>query len=128
MRRRSRARSVGCRHVSQDGSDSRAAAVAASAESTWLSRVELGMEQLLHVSHIAAPDELPGMVAAAAAMFEGEDAVVCLVDMQQRVLVPFQGPGGHHPDEFSQVLGVDSTVAGRAFQEMHQLSLQTPQG
>jgi hypothetical protein len=101
--------------VSQDGSDSRAAAVAASAESTWLSRVELGMEQLLHVSHIAAPDELPGMVAAAAAMFEGEDAVVCLVDMQQRVLVPFQGPGGHHPDEFSQVLGVDSpSRAGRS--------------
>src|SRR3954453_11096846 len=93
----------------------------APAESTWLFRVESGMERLLDVSHIAAPDELPGMVAAAAGGFDGEDAIICLADLQERILVPFQGPSSHIHDESPQALGVDSTVAGRAFQQMHQL-------
>ena len=109
--------------MSHDDSDAGTEpSVAAAGEATWLSRVENGMEQLLHVSHIAAPDELPGMVAAAAAVFDGEDATICLADLQQRVLVPFLGPIGGNLDESPQALGVDSTVAGRAFQQMHQLT------
>lgn len=73
------------------------------------------------MSHIAAPDELPGMVADAAAVFDGEDAIICLADLQERILVPFRGPSSHIHGESPQVLGVDSTIAGRAFQQMHQL-------
>lgn len=113
-----RARRVGCRLVSHENGDART-------EPTWLSRVESGMEQLLHVSHIASPDELPDMVATAAAVFDGENALICLADLQQRVLVPFQGPSIHNHDESPQVLGVDSTVAGRAFQQMHLLTQST---
>lgn len=76
------------------------------------------MEQLLHVSHIASPDEVPRMVAAAAAVFDGEDTLIYLADLQQRVLVPFREPSSHQNEESSQVFGVDSTVAGRAFQQM----------
>jgi len=65
------------------------------------------------------------MVAAAAALFDGGDAVICLADLQQRVLVPFRGPSSHSHDESPQVLGVDSTVAGRAFQQMQQLTQAT---
>jgi serine/threonine protein phosphatase PrpC len=82
--------------------------------------VERGLNQLLHLSHVASPDELPGLVADAAEVFEGSDAVVYLADLQQRVLVPFRPLGGRGQEEFSQALGVDSTVAGRAFQQMHQ--------
>lgn len=84
--------------------------------------VEHGLDQLLHLSHVASPDELPGLVANAAAVFDGNDAVIYLADLQQRALVPFQPPGGHSHDEFPQPLGVDSTVAGRAFQQMQRLT------
>jgi serine/threonine protein phosphatase PrpC len=71
---------------------------------------------------MSRPDELPGMVADAAALFGGEDVLVHLVDLQQRVLVPFQPLRGHSHDEFPHPLGVDSTVAGRAFQHMQPLT------
>jgi hypothetical protein len=80
------------------------------------------MDQLIYVSHVAAPNELPGMVADAAACFEGDDATIYLADLQQRVLVPFQRSGAQSRDDFPHVLGSDSTVAGRAFQQMHRLT------
>ena len=96
--------------------------VAVPGQLTWMSRVERGMEQLLHISHVASPDEVPGMVATAAALFNGDDALICLADLQQRVLVPFRAPSSHTHDESAQVLGVDSTIAGRAFQQMQRLT------
>lgn len=88
----------------------------------WLSRLEQGMERLLSASHVASPDELPAIVADAAALFGGQDVLVYLADLQQRVLVPFQPLNGHNHDEFPHPLGVDSTVAGRAFQHMEPLT------
>ena len=90
--------------------------------SGWQSLVERGTDYLIHVSHVAAPDELPSMVADAATVFDGEDTTIYLTDLQQRLLVPFQTAGRRSPDELPQVLGVDATVAGRAFQQMQRLT------
>ena len=88
----------------------------------WQSRVERGMDQLIHVSHIAAPDDLPTTVADAASLFDARDITIYLADLQQRVLVPFQTAGRRNNDDFPHVLGVDATVAGRAFQQMQRLT------
>ena len=106
----------------EDSDTGKEPTAATTGDLVWVSRVECGMEQLLHVSHVASPDELPGMVAAAAAAFDGEDVVICLADLQQRVLVPFRGPSSHKHDESPHVLGIDSTVAGRAFQQMQRFT------
>ena len=106
----------------EDSDTGKEPTAATTGDLVWVSRVECAMEQLLHVSHVASPDELPGMVAAAAAAFDGEDAVICLADLQQRVLVPFRGPSSHKHDESPHVLGIDSTVAGRAFQQMQRFT------
>jgi len=88
----------------------------------WQSLVEHGTDHLLHVSHVAGPDDLPSMVADAAAIFDARGTAIYLADLQQRVLVPFQTAGRRHHDEFPHVLGVDATVAGRAFQQMQRLT------
>ena len=83
------------------------------------------MERLVYTSHIVAPDEVPATVADAAAIFGAPDAAVYLADLQQRVLVPFNTTGGHRHDENPQVLVIDATVAGRAFQQMQRLTQAT---
>ena len=95
---------------------------ASSGGGVWLSDLQQDMDRLLSEAHVASPDELPGMVADAAALFGGEDVLVHLVDLQQRVLVPFLPLRGHNHDEFPHPLGFDSTVAGRAFQHMQLLT------
>jgi hypothetical protein len=84
--------------------------------------LERGTDRLIHVSHVAAPDDLPKIMADAAAVFDGQDITIYLTDLQQRVLVPFQTAGHRSHDEFPHVLGVDATVAGRAFQQMQRLT------
>ena len=101
-----------------DTEDGTGSPSAGSGVQPWLAQVDQGMNQFIHVSHVASPDELPAMVAAAAAVFGGEDAAIYLGDLQQRVLVPFHRNGAHSHDEYPQVLRIDSTVAGRAFQQM----------
>jgi hypothetical protein len=95
-------------------------------DTAWQSLVERGTDYLIYVSHVAAPDELPNMVADAAAVFDGQDTTIYLTDLQQRVLVPFQTAGHRSHDEFPHVLGVDATVAGRAFQQMQRLTQAAP--
>jgi hypothetical protein len=97
-------------------------ATGASYGASWLARLETGMDQLIYEGHVASPDELPNLVAKAAAVFDAQDAMIYLADLQQRVLVPFHGPNSHHHGESHHVLGVDSTVAGRAFQQMQQVT------
>jgi serine/threonine protein phosphatase PrpC len=58
-------------------------------------------------------------------VFEAGDAIVYLADLQQRTLVPFQPLGGSDHEEYSHALGMDSTVAGRAFQHMRSFT-QSP--
>jgi hypothetical protein len=84
--------------------------------------VDRGLNQLFRRSHKASPDEVPGLVADAAAIFEAGDAGLYLVDLQQRTLVPFRPPGHSDHQTHPRALGVDSTVAGRAFQHVCQLS------
>ena len=62
------------------------------------------------------------MVADAAAVFDSQNTVIYLADLQQRVLVPFLPAVGHHPESNPGTLGIDSTVAGRAFQQMQPLT------
>jgi hypothetical protein len=94
----------------------------AGAHDSGLPGLERAVEQLIQASHVASPDELPGMVADAAAVFDGKDAGIYLADLQQRVLVPFQDASEHSAVEYHQALGIDSTVAGRAFRQMQRLS------
>jgi hypothetical protein len=82
--------------------------------------VERAIDQLLFEAHVASPDELPALVLEAAALFGAEHALIYLADLQQRVLVPFRPVGEHNHADYAHPLGVDSTVAGRAFQQMQQ--------
>ncbi len=77
--------------------------------------VEHAFDALLRESHLAGANDIPELVARHAATLGGHDAVVYLVDLQQRVLVPF-APRRPLQDQQHSPLGVDSTVAGRAFQ------------
>lgn len=80
------------------------------------------LEELLRASHVVSPDELPGLVARAVSSFGGREAVIYLADLQQRSLVPFVATAEHKHDESPHLLGVDSTLAGRAFQQMQRLT------
>ena len=91
-------------------------------DASWSSRLAHGIDQLIQVSHVASPDELPGMVGAAAEVFGGEDTTIYLADLQQRVLVPFHRSDAVSHDENPHVLGIDATVAGRAFRHMQRLT------
>jgi hypothetical protein len=91
-------------------------------------RIDRGIDHLIHVAHVASPDELPRMVAEAAAMFEGHDAALYLADLQQRLLVPFRGAASHSHDDSPHVLSIDATVAGRAFQHMQRFTQAAPRG
>jgi serine phosphatase RsbU (regulator of sigma subunit) len=89
---------------------------------------DLALDRLIHGSQAASPDQLPDLVADAAGDFGSEDTLIYLADVQQRVLVPFVAPVGHHHDTYADALGIDSTVAGRAFQHTRQLSQSAPAG
>lgn len=80
----------------------------APAEAASLGEEVLG--SLLTVSHRLHPDDVPGAVRDHARRLGASDAVVYLVDVEQRVLVALP-PGGSGGD----VLEVDTTLAGRAF-------------
>lgn len=82
-----------------------------------LSPGELALDALLRESHLMGAHDLPDLVSRHAATLGGQDAMIYLADLQQRLLVPFPPP---HParDEQRAALGVDSTIAGRAFQHL----------
>ncbi len=89
---------------------------------SWSSLIACAIDRLVHVAHVATPDQLPGAVAEAAAIFDGQDTTIYLADLQQRVLAPFLQPGPPRHGESPQALGIDATVAGRAFQQMQRLT------
>lgn len=89
---------------------------------SWAERVSAGLDAVIHGSHISTPDELPYLVAEAAAVFGGEDVVTYVADLQQRVLVPFRHREGRSREEYPASLGMDSTLAGRAFQQMQRMT------
>jgi serine phosphatase RsbU (regulator of sigma subunit) len=77
---------------------------------------ERAMSTLLHAAHLAAPHELPQLIAEHAAVLGVRDALAYLVDLQQTVLVPFVGSQGPTPEQSLDALPVNSTLPGRAFQ------------
>jgi hypothetical protein len=89
--------------------------------SAALNRAEQAVDALLHEAHLASGHDLPGLVARHAEPLGGHDAMLYLVDLQQRVLVPFV-PARPSRDEHQVPLGVESTVAGRAFQLVQTLT------
>ena len=73
---------------------------------------------MMRDSHLLAPHDLPDFVARHGERLALRDARVYLADLQQRQLVPFHSTSGPDVTENLAVLGVDSTLAGRAFQHV----------
>ena len=69
---------------------------------------------MLIASHLLVPDDLAALVAEHAASLGATDAVLYLVEYDQRFLVPVPSPG--EPDR--EPLAVDTTVGGRAFRNL----------
>lgn len=78
--------------------------------------------RMMRESHLLPPYELPGYLERHAAELGFDDAMLYLTDLQQRLLVPCLPPGGPDLGAHPSVLGVDSTLAGRAFQHLEPLS------
>jgi serine phosphatase RsbU (regulator of sigma subunit) len=74
---------------------------------------------LLERSHLMSPDELGDVVLAAAEHMGVTEAAFYLVDYDQQTLSPFTSPGAK-PRE---VLSVDGSVGGRAFQRVEPVDL-----
>lgn len=69
------------------------------------------LSSLLAASHLAAPDDVAGLVVDHARRLGAADAAIYLVDYEQLVLVPVPTPTGPQREPVS----IDSTLAGRCF-------------
>ena len=93
-----------------------------------MSAEERSLDELLRRADLAAAHDLPGLFQGHADVLGVGDPVVYLVDLQQNSLVPLiDAPA---PDDARQVstLGVDSTLAGRAFQQAQILTQPADSG
>jgi hypothetical protein len=72
------------------------------------------LEGLLAATHLVVPDELPDTVAEHAAGLGALDAVMYVVDLEQRVLVPL--PRQHRSTGGD--VEIDTTLAGRAYRSL----------
>ncbi|MFI6538620.1 PP2C family protein-serine/threonine phosphatase [Nonomuraea sp. NPDC050547] len=86
------------------------------------SGAERMLEGLLDASHLATLDDLPGLVTRHAAQAGLAHVVIYVADLQQNVLRPLADDGG------AGELLVDTTLAGRAFQEVRPLSQRGEDG
>jgi Stage II sporulation protein E (SpoIIE) len=93
-----------------------------------MSDAERAVDALLEDAHLAAPYQIAGLVARHAATLGADDALVYLVDLQQRVLVPFLDPAGPGVGRQVEPLSVDATLAGRAFQHVEVLTQDAAEG
>jgi len=75
------------------------------------------LDGLLQASHRCALDELPGLVAEYGAAAGLHDAVIYLADRRREVLRPLRGAAAAGGEVVGE-LGVDSTLAGRAFRDV----------
>ncbi|WP_239129124.1 PP2C family protein-serine/threonine phosphatase, partial [Sinosporangium siamense] len=93
--------------------------------------VEIMLAGLLRDSHTLTLDRLPAVVAKHAARVGIESVRVYLADLQQRVLrpVPDRPAAGGPPPETGDVeLRIDTTPAGRSFQELRVLAAPLKEG
>ena len=86
-----------------------------------LSDAERALHALLHDSHFATQNDLPRLIDDNAVVLGARGAVAYLIDLQQHVLIPFVAEDGYPPPGV-EILAVDSTLAGRAFQHSDVLS------
>ncbi|MEP6463724.1 MAG: PP2C family protein-serine/threonine phosphatase [Frankiaceae bacterium] len=93
-----------------------------------LEGAERAIAELLSEAHVLAAYELPGAIARYAERLGVRRGLLYLADLQQIVLVPFLGPEGPAFDEQLEALGVDSTLAGRAYQHVEIHTHDLPDG
>jgi hypothetical protein len=93
-----------------------------------MSDAERAVDALLEDAQLAAPYQIAGLVARHAATLGADDALVYLVDLQQRVLVPFLDPAGPGVGRQVEPLSVDATLPGRAFQHVEVLIQDAAEG
>ncbi|MGE5763652.1 MAG: hypothetical protein ACM3ZF_07210 [Mycobacterium leprae] len=74
------------------------------------------LARLLSDARLAAPDQLPALVAKAAALLDVRATTLYVIYYGQQVLVPVGGG-------VSEVLSVDATVGGRAFRHVEIISV-----
>lgn len=79
------------------------------------------LARLLSDARLVAPDQLPAVVAEAAALLGVRTATIYVIDYAQQVLVPVGGGE-------SEVLSVDATVGGRAFRHVEIITVDTGNG
>lgn len=93
-----------------------------------MSGEERSLDELLRRADLAAAYDLPGLFQGHADVLGVGDPVAYLVDLQQSSLVPLIDAAA--PDDARQVstLGVDSTLAGRAFQQAQILTQPADSG
>lgn len=84
---------------------------------TALSAGEQALDALLAAARFAAPHELPRIVAEHAERLGAADATIHLVDIQQVSLTPFGGSAGPAHSRHQTRLAIDSTIAGRSYQQ-----------
>ncbi len=72
--------------------------------------------------------QLPDLLARHGERLGVSGVVAYLADLQQDMLVPFLGSGGASFDETVVALGVDATLAGKAYQQVEVLTQDLPGG
>ncbi|MFG6193419.1 PP2C family protein-serine/threonine phosphatase [Nonomuraea sp. JJY05] len=76
---------------------------------------------LIAAHHLTPMDDLPALVVTYAGLAGFSEPLLYLADLQQQCLVPL--PGQHAPDGSPpQRLGIDSTLAGRAYRSLYLVS------
>lgn len=93
-----------------------------------LTDAERAADALLTDAHLSAPHQLAGLLTRHGQQLGVWDATAYLADLQQEVLVPFLGSQGPAQGEASVRLGVDSTLAGRAYRQVEVVSQDLPGG
>jgi hypothetical protein len=86
------------------------------------------VHDLLAESHLLAAYRLPELANRYVSAFGGTEAVCYLSDLQQNLLVPFLGPAGVGSGQHVESLSVESTLAGRAYQQNQMLVQRQPGG
>jgi serine phosphatase RsbU (regulator of sigma subunit) len=88
------------------------------------SQTEEPIDVLLREAHLVGPHQVAGLLRRHAAALGLTDTVVYLSDLQQLVLIPLVEPAGPGLDRQLGALGVDSTVAGRCYQNVEMVVQQ----
>ena len=89
---------------------------------------ERALGDLLAAAHLAPDFALPALFDECAQAFGARGAVAYLVDLELRSLSPFLDPRGPGHDAHLSTLGVEGTLAGRAFQQSEVVTHSAAEG